>query len=171
MGQGVKPPATTDDTTQELGWDNELLFLEEDSRYVIFITFRGKGASSCTWALIQVDLNEADEAKAKIKGTYRCRWLGPHLEDVKYKSIQESWFWPVMHRIDGEGFFREQHIVSPDKVRGFLKRKIDIGWYQLDINLKKNRLLEPLDLCQCQWPRWVKEHRCGGSAIDNGTQW
>ena len=68
-----------------------------------------------------------------------------HPDDVKRKSIRESRFWPVIHRIDGDGFFREQQIISPDKVHGFLEKKIDMGWYQLDVNLKKHRLSEPFN--------------------------
>ena len=80
--------------------------------------------------MVQVDLEATDETKARTRGKYRCRWYGPHPEDEKFKSIRQSRFWPIVRRIDDDGFFREQHIVSPEKVHGFLERKHDMGWYQ-----------------------------------------
>ena len=50
-----------------------------------------------------------------------------------------------MHRLDDEGFFREQQVVSPDKVHSFLERRADMGWYQLDVQVSKHKLSEPFD--------------------------
>ena len=97
------------------------------------------------WAVIQIDLEETDDRRAKKKGIYRCRWYGPHPDDRKHKSPRESRLWPVVHRIDGQGFFREQHVVSPDKVHGLLDRRFDLGWYQLDIDVGSQRLTMPFD--------------------------
>ena len=90
-------------------------------------------------------MEETDERRAASKGIYRCRWFGPHPDDTKYKAIRHCRFWPVIHRIDEEGFFREQQIISPEKVHNYLDRKLDMGWYQLDVNLKKHRLSDPFD--------------------------
>ena len=87
---------------------------------MLFIRFKPKGASSYTWTVVQVDMEETDERKAKSKGVYRCRWFRPHPDDTKRKAIRECRFWPVVHRIDSDGFFCEQHIISPEKVHAFL---------------------------------------------------
>ena len=144
--QGVKPPANLEDSNEIEDMRDELYeaFCKSHDK-VIFIKFKPKGAASYTWAVVQIDPDETDARKAKTKGVYRCRWFGPHPDDIKRKSIRNSRFWPVIHRIDGDGFFREQQIVSPDKVHGFLEKKIDMGWYQLDVNLKKHRLSEPFN--------------------------
>ena len=49
----------------------------------------------------------------------------------------------MIHRIDNDDFFCEQHIVLPEKVHAFVEGKLDMGWYQLDVNLKK--LSDPFD--------------------------
>ena len=85
------------------------------------------------WALVQVALEDTDEDSARRSGVYRCRWYAPHPEDEKYRSARESRFWPVVRRLDKQGFFRERHIVSPDKVHGLLERNTDLGWYQLHL--------------------------------------
>ena len=84
------------------------------------------------------------------KGIYRCRWFGPHPDDAKHKSPRESRFWPVVHRLDDAGYFREQHIVSPEKVHGFLEKREELGWYQLDVNVGRDRLTEPFDFTTIQ---------------------
>ena len=137
--RGVKPPAK--------GANLESLFnaitLSDDK--LLFIKFKPYGASAYSWALVQVDMDETNRYQAITKGTYRCRWFGAHPEDAKHKSARDSRFWPIVHRLDSEGFFREQQVVSPDKVHGFLERRADMGWYQLDVRLSKDKLSEPFD--------------------------
>ena len=138
-------PAAVEDQTFKPHEDELLQAIKNSTDKMFFIKFKATGATSCTWAVVQVDMEETDERRAATKGAYRCRWFGPNPDDVKFKPIRNCRFWPVIHRIDNEGYFWEQQIVSPEKVHGYLERKLDMGWYQLDVNLKKHRLSEHFD--------------------------
>ena len=87
--RNVKPPAETN-TPDEDEEDELFTAIENSQDKLLFIKFRPKGASSYTWAVVQVDMEETDERKAKSRGVYRCRWFGPHPEDIKHKSIRDS---------------------------------------------------------------------------------
>ena len=71
---------------------------------LVFIRFSPYGAIGLNWAVVQVDLDVTDRKKATKKGIYRCRWFGPHPDDVKYKSPRESRFWPIVRRLDNKVF-------------------------------------------------------------------
>ena len=64
---------------------------------------------------------------------------------------------------DNCGYFREQHIVSPDKVHNLLERREDLGWYLLDVNVGMDRLTEPFDLLAVQVGPKVEKWRIGNA--------
>ena len=90
-----------------------------------------------TWAVVQVNLGETNEGRASLKAV---RWHGPHPENTKYKLVWELSYRPIVHRTDKGSFFLGQQIISLEKVHFLLDRNADMQKYQLDINLKKNRL-------------------------------
>ena len=51
----------------------------------------------------------------------------------------------IVRRLDQNGFFREQHKVALDKVEGLLERRMDLVWYQLDINVGVDRITEAFE--------------------------
>ena len=151
--EGVKPPSTK--PTLVALYD--AIRLSKDK--LVFIMFRPQGTVAVSWALVQVDMEATERKRAVKKGVYRCRWFGPHPEDAKYKSPRESRFWPIVRRLDDRGFFREQHIISPEKVHGFLERRDDLGWYQLDIDLGLDAMTEPFDFATVQSGSKVEKWR------------
>ena len=53
---------------------------------------------------------------------------------------------PVVHRIDNNGFFREQKIISQEKVHGFLDKKLGmVGLVTVECQFKKDCLSDQFD--------------------------
>ena len=102
--RGVKTPATKP-TLVSLFED-----IQRSKDKLVFIKFKPYGSTTFLWALVQVDLDATNAERARKKGVYRCRWYGPHPEDIKHKTIREARFWPIVRRLDQDEFFREQHI-------------------------------------------------------------
>ena len=44
-------------------------------------------------------------------------------------------------------------MVSPDRVHSLLDKKVDLGWYQLDVNVGMDRLTGPFDFTTVQTDR------------------
>ena len=85
-GCGVKPSATISNLVKLF----DAIKVSKDK--LIFIKFRPQGATSFVWAVVQIDLEETDERRARKKGICCCRWFSPHPDDRKHKSVRVSRF-------------------------------------------------------------------------------
>uniref|UniRef100_A0A7S4RXZ1 Uncharacterized protein n=2 Tax=Ditylum brightwellii TaxID=49249 RepID=A0A7S4RXZ1_9STRA len=119
--------------------------IERKEDRLLFIRYVPIGASTANWALVQVDLDETDEKRARKNGEFHVRWLQVHPEDKRLRSPRISRFCPVVRYIDkNECFGRHVH-VSMSNVIQLLENKLNLGWYQMVVNLGHDRLSEPFD--------------------------
>ena len=65
----------------------------------------------------------------------------------------------MVYRIDGNGFFRKQYVVSPDKVYSLLERCTDFGWYQLDLDVGMHQLTIPFDFSTVHVGKQLEKQR------------
>ena len=104
-----------------------------------------------TWYVIQVDLDETNERRARKTGEYHVRYYIRHFTDAKKRLSRNCRYWPLIREIKPDGSFGDIVVIRPGKVDETLTKKVYTrGWYQSEANLAEDGLAGPFNFSNRQ---------------------
>ena len=93
-----------------------------------------------SWYLVQVDLDETNERRARKTGEYHVRYYVKHYADSKKRLVRNCKFWPLIRELKANGDFGDIVVIRPAKVEETLKKRVYTrGWYQSEMNICRRR--------------------------------
>lgn len=99
-----------------------------------------------TWYVVQVDLDESVEQKARSLGEYHVRWFIPNQQEATKTITKKCAYWPWVKELKPDGNFGATIACRPKKAEALLrKRPYSYGWYQKTINLVEQGVYGPFD--------------------------
>jgi hypothetical protein len=105
--------------------------------------------------VVQIDMDERRELKAKRDGTYHARFWIRNFKDSETKKVRHCSFYPLVRELLKGGWPGGAMImVGPTQVQKFLdKHEENYFWYQMDVNLLDHFLTGPFDFMRD--PMWT----------------
>lgn len=128
---------------------------------LFFIAYQPPGASVLKWYLVQVDVNETDERKARQRSIYHAKWWAPHHVDCTStcRAIVHCRFWPEIRELMHTGYLRARRVVRPHKVEAVVKQDERLAWFQLPLNLCQMCLHGPFEFTAAVNTDIMETHR------------
>ena len=84
--------------------------------------------------VVQIDLEETKESKAKRDGTYHARFWIRNFKDLETKKVRHCRFYPLVRELLKGGWPGAMIMVGPTQVEKFLdKNEEKYFWYQMSI--------------------------------------
>jgi len=104
--------------------------------------------------VVQIDLEETKESKAKRDGTYHARFWIRNFKDSETKKVRHCRFYPLVRELLKGGWPGAMIMVGPTQVEKFLdKNEEKYFWYQMEVNLLDHILTGPFDFMRD--PMWT----------------
>ena len=104
--------------------------------------------------VVQIDLEETKESKAKRNGTYHARFWIRNFKDSETKKVRHCRFYPLVRELLKGGWPGAMIMVGPTQVEKFLdKNEEKYFWYQMEVNLLDHFLTGPFDFMRD--PMWT----------------
>ncbi len=104
--------------------------------------------------VVQIDLDETRESKAKRDGTYHARFWIRNFKDSETKKVRHCRFYPLVRELLKGGWPGAMIMVGPTQVEKFLdKNEEKYFWYQMEVNLLDHILTGPFDFMRD--PMWT----------------
>ena len=104
-----------------------------------------------TWHLVQADLDETNERRARKMGEYHVRCYIKQFADAKKRLVRNCRYWPLIRALKPDGSFGDIVYIRPCKVEKTLTKKVYTrGWYQSETNLAEDGLAGPFNFSTLQ---------------------
>jgi len=104
--------------------------------------------------VVQIDLEETKESRAKRDGTYHARFWIRNFKDSETKKVRHCRFYPLVRELLKGGWPGAMIMVGPTQVEKFLdKNEEKYFWYQMEVNLLDHILTGPFDFMRD--PMWT----------------
>ena len=82
-----------------------------------------------SWYLVQVDLEETNERRARKTGEYHVRYYVQHYADSKKRLVRNCKFWPLIRVLNVNGDFGDIVVIRPAKVEDTLNKRVTRLFY------------------------------------------
>ena len=104
--------------------------------------------------VVQIDLEETRETKAKRQGVYHAKFWIRNFKDSETKKVRNCRFYPLVRELLKGGWPGAMIMVGPTQVEKFLdKHEAKYFWYQMEVNLMDHILTGPFEFMRD--PMWT----------------
>lgn len=151
----IKPPRTdTHVLWNRISRSRDKLFL---------VAYTPRGGPCPKLYIVQVDLTQTEEGRVRLTGEYNARWWRPHHEDSRWRCISECRFWPDIWELCPDNTFGPGRAIKPAKAEATIRKRSNLGWYQLPLNLAETMISGPFDFVRVPMRAGHEAHRVPAS--------
>ena len=103
--------------------------------------------------VVQIDLEETSERRAKTKGEYHAMFWIRNFKDSETMKVRQCRFYPLVRELLKGGWPGAMIMVGPTQVEKFLEKQYNkYFWYQMEVNLLDHLIAGPFDFTRD--PMW-----------------
>ena len=132
---------------------DELWKLIEKSKDKMCIIRKADEKGKYEYHVIQIDMDETSERKAKQKGEYHGKFWIRNFKDSEMMKVRDCRFYPLVRELLKGGWPGAMIMVGPTQVERFLEKHYSkYFWYQMEVNLLDHLVVGPFDFTKD--PMW-----------------
>jgi hypothetical protein len=148
--RGQFPTSKPKSTRQRL---DELWKAIEKSKDKLCIIRNANDKGKYEYHVVQIDLEETGERRAKQKGIYHTRFWIRNFKDSETMKVRQCRFYPLVRELLKGGWPGAMIMVGPTQIEKFLEKHHNkYFWYQMEINLLDHLVTGPFEFTRD--PMW-----------------